>query len=387
MSNEKKKLHPITAIINVVKAFKDLLLPIAIILVANGFNLNFDYKDENFFTEMVPLFLLFILVIWTLINGLVKWITFTYWFEQNELRVEYGLFVKKKRYIPFERIQNLNYKEGVFHRIFKLVQVQIETAGNKNGKPEAELTAVTRAAADEVEIQMKQAKRMHQHGEDLIKTEEMEEESSTIIHKMKIPELLLLATTSSGVGVVLAGVFAVVSQFAEFIPFDLIYGEFEHLLKYSVIIVAAIIAMALMLTWLISVGITFLNYYHFTVTKEHDRLMIMRGLIEKKRVTIPLHRVQAIKIVENPMQQLFGLASVAVESAGGGFSGEADKKIILFPLISKKEMMGPLMELFPQYNFTFTPAVRPPKKAQSFFYRIDFLLTLTIGLLTSSSIS
>ena len=40
-----------------------------------------------------------------------------YWFEDSELRVEYGLFVKKKRYIPFDRIQSLNYKEGIFHQI------------------------------------------------------------------------------------------------------------------------------------------------------------------------------------------------------------------------------------------------------------------------------
>ena len=383
MSNEKKRLHPVTAIINVVKALKDLLIPIAIILLANGFTINLDYKDENFFSEMVPLFILVVVVFWTMVNGLIKWATFTYWFEQNELRVEYGLFVKKKRYIPFERIQNLNYKEGIFHRIFKLVQVQVETAGDKNGKPEAELTAVTREAADEIELQMKQAKRMQRHEKAFLEVKAIDDEPSTIVHKMNIPELILLATTSSGVGVVLAGVFAAISQFAQFIPFDLIFDEFEHLLKYSVVIVAVLIAMAFMLTWLISVGITFLNYYHFTVTKEHDRLIIMRGLIEKKRVTIPLHRVQAIKIVENPLQQLFGLASVAVESAGGGFSGEVDKKIILFPLIAKKEMLQPLMELFPQYDFTLTPTVRPPQKAKSFFYRIDFLwLVPTIALIS-----
>lgn len=382
MSNEKKKLHPVTAIINVVKALKDLLFPIIIILVANGFNLNFDYKDENFFSEMVPLLILVVVVVWTMVNGLIKWITFSYWFEDRELRVEYGLFVKKKRYIPFERIQNLNYKEGIFHRFFKLVQVQVETAGSKNGKPEAELTAVTREAADEIEIQMKRAKEQGVVEEDS-QIQNTVEASSTPIHKMKIPELLLLATTSSGIGVVLAGVFAVISQFAEFIPFDRIYDEMAFLLKYSFIVIAILIAMGLLLTWIISVGITCLNYYNFTVTKEQERLIITRGLIEKKRVTIPLHRVQAIKIVENPLQQLFGLASVAVESAGGGFSGEADKKIILFPLIAKKEAIQPLMALFPDYEFKMAPSVQPPKKAQRFFYRMDFLwVTPTIAALS-----
>ena len=373
MSNEKYKLHPVTAIINVVKALKDLLVPIVIILLANGFNLNFDYRNEDFFGEMVPLIFLVVIVFWTMINGLIKWATFTYWFEDNELRVEYGLFVKKKRYIPFDRIQNLNYKEGIFHRIFKLVQVQVETAGSKSGKPEAELTAVTREAADEIELRMNRAKQKECSIEVGETKQEILEESSSIVHKMKVPELLLLATTSSGVGVVLAGVFAVVSQFAEFIPFDSIYEEFAFLLKYSFIAVAILIAMALLLTWVISVGLTFLNYYDFTVTKENNRLIITRGLIEKKRVTIPLNRVQAIKIVENPFQQMLGLVAIAVESAGGGFSGEADKKIILFPLISKKEALKPLQELFPEYDFTMIPSVKPPKRGQSFFYRIDFL--------------
>ncbi|MGN7479629.1 PH domain-containing protein [Solibacillus silvestris] len=378
MSKEKFKLHPVTAIINVVKALKDLLIPIVIIVVANGFNFNLDYRSETFFSEMIPLFILIIVVFGTMISGLVKWWTFVYWFEDSELRVEYGLFVKKKRYIPFDRIQNLNYKEGIFHRLFKLVQVQVETAGSKNGKPEAELTAVTRAAADEVEIQMKRAKQKTPSESELSEKElaeaiEEKEPSSIVLHKMKVPELLLLASTSSGVGVVLAGVFAVFSQFAEFIPFDMIYDEVAFLMEYSYIAAMILIALALLATWIISVGLTFLNYYNFTVIKQHDRLIITRGLIEKKRVTIPLNRVQAIKLAENPFQQMLGLASVAVESAGGGFSGESDKKIILFPLIAKKEAFEPLNELFPEYDFDVMHTIQPPKKAQPFFYRIDFI--------------
>ena len=51
MSNEKFKLHPVTAIINVVKALKDLLVPIVIIVVANGLNFNLDYRSENFCSD------------------------------------------------------------------------------------------------------------------------------------------------------------------------------------------------------------------------------------------------------------------------------------------------------------------------------------------------
>ena len=70
-------------------------------------------------------------------------------------------------------------------------------------------------------------------------------------------ELLLLATTSGGIGVVLAGIFAVISQFAQFIPFDFIYNEMAILMKYSVIVVSVLIAFAFFVAWLISVALLF----------------------------------------------------------------------------------------------------------------------------------
>src|SRR5690606_5411962 len=92
---------------------------------------------------LLPLLIGLVVVLFSLIVGIIKWKRFVYWFEDGELRIEYGLFVKKKRYIPFERIQSLNYTEGIFHRPFNLVKVRVETAGSgKAGEAEAELTAI-----------------------------------------------------------------------------------------------------------------------------------------------------------------------------------------------------------------------------------------------------
>lgn len=73
------------------------------------------------------------------------------------MRIEYGLFVKNKRYIPFERIQTLNYKEGILHRPFKLVRVDVETAGG-SADAEVSLTAITREQASRIELEMKKSK-------------------------------------------------------------------------------------------------------------------------------------------------------------------------------------------------------------------------------------
>lgn len=370
----KYKLHPISAVINFVKALKDLMIPIIVLFVANGLNFNVNIHDKNFFSEMIPLIILSFFVLYSLVHGIIKWWTFRYWFEDNELRVEYGLFIKKKRYIPYDRIQSLNYKEGVFHRVLGLVQVMVETAGNKTGKAEAELTAITREEANFIESETRKIKLKNVMDEENTPNAK----DARIIHKMSHKDLVILATTSNSIGVVLAGVIAVVSQFAEFIPYEWIYDEFSHLFKLGLLLIVVLVFIALILAWIFSVIITFINYYHFVVTEENNRLIITRGLLEKKRITIPLNRVQAIKIIENPFRQMFGLASVVVESAGGGFSGEKDRRIVLFPLISKKEMLVPLQRLFPHYDFALDETIRPPKKAQPFFYRIDFIWIIPI---------
>ncbi|WP_107943337.1 PH domain-containing protein [Metasolibacillus fluoroglycofenilyticus] len=363
----KYKLHPVSAIINCAKALKDSLIPIVIIVVANGFNFSLNFRDERFFQSMIPLIILSAIILFSFFNGIIKWWTFTYWFEDNELRVQHGLFIKKKRFIPYDRIQSLNYKEGIFHRIFGLVQVSVETAGNKSGKAEAELTAITREAADFIENETKKIK-IAQH---VVEGEELQ--AARLIHKMSPKDLVVLATTSNSIGVVLAGVLAVVSQFSEFIPYDWIYEEMAQLLRFGFLLIVILAIFGLLIAWLVSVVITFINYYNFEVSEENERLIITRGLLEKKRITIPLNRVQAIKIVENPFRQIFGLAAVIVESAGGGFGGEKDKTVVLFPLISRKKMAQPLQQLFPHFDLNLEEAIRPPKRARPYFYRIDFV--------------
>ena len=385
MSEGRFKLHPVSAVVDFVKGLKELILPFLILFFANGFNVTFNPGDGSFWSSLIPIGIFILIIIARLINGIIKWWTYVYWFEEKELRVEYGLLVKKKRYIPFDRIQSFNYKEGIFHRIFGLVQVMVETAGSTNGKPEVILTAITKDAANKIERITQQTK------EGKIEGNELQDETAVlvektnpatrVIHKMTTKDLFVLATTSSSMGVVIAGVAAVLSQFAEFIPFEWIFEEVSDFIRFGFVIVALAVFASFLFTWIIAVIITFINYYDFKVIEENDRLTITRGLLEKKKVTIPLNRIQAIKIVENPLRQLFGFAAVAVESASGGFGGE-EKKITIFPLIKKNRLYEPLQDLFPDFEWQQT-LTKPPKKAKPFFYRIDFMWLLpVIGLCT-----
>ena len=158
MSDIRYKLHPISAFLNFIKGLKELIFPFIIIFGVNLFGGGGASVSERGMQGLMPLLIGGIVLIIMLISGLIKWHRFVYWFEEGELRIEYGLFVKKKRYIPFERIQSLNYTEGIFHRPLGLVKVKVETAGTgKIGQAEVELTAISREDAERIEKNMEYA--------------------------------------------------------------------------------------------------------------------------------------------------------------------------------------------------------------------------------------
>ena len=46
------------------------------------------------------------------------------------------------------------------------------------------------------------------------------------------------------------------------------------------------------------------------------------GFVRRKETTVPLNRIQGLDTVAGPVQRLFGVVAVHVQTAGGGAKGE-----------------------------------------------------------------
>lgn len=380
MSKEKYTLHPISAVINFVKVLKEMIIPLVVVFAVNGFG---GSGDSGSWSSYITYGIYGVVLIFLLVSGIIKWKRFRYWFEEQELRIEYGLFVKKKRYIPFERIQSLNYTEGIFHRPFGLVKVKVETAGGGPTKEaDAELTAITKIAADQIKNEMLQAKNKLQVVLDETKeSEQLVKKEKRPIFKMSGKDLFVLASTSGGVGVFFSGLAVFASQFSNVIPYEAIYDEFVVFIRFGALMIALAVFVVLLVAWIVSVVLTFINYYEFTIKVEDNEIIITRGLLEKKKITIPLSRIQGIRVVENPLRQFMGYATVIVDSAGGSLA-EKDEKIRLLPLIKKTKISPTLAEIFPELQLepVFT---KVPKRSRKYFYRLDFLWMIPVAVAVS----
>ncbi len=284
-----------------------------------------------------------VVIILLLVFGILHWYKYTYRIENGELRIEYGVLIRKKRYIPIERIQTIDVSAGIIQRIFGLVKLQVETAGG-GMQAEAVLSAIKEEEASQLREILSGSKNKQQQ-------EEIETEQTRPTYQITSKELLVLASTSGGIGIVISGVLAFLSQFAEYLPFEKLYDTVEKYVSLSVLVyIAVLVAVFLLIAWFVGILIMTLRYANFTVVKREDELIISRGLIEKRQSTIPLSRIQAIRIGENLIRQPLGFATVYIESAGGSLDKGEDFSTVLFPLVKKAVINNLLQHFVPDYQ-------------------------------------
>ncbi len=346
------RLHPISAVMTLLKLLKEFTIPFLVFVVFGDLSLPL--------TIIVTcLFIVFLIVF-----SFLSWFRFTYRLEDEEIRIQYGVIVRKKRYIPFERIQSLDFSENILHQLFGLVKISVETAGSEG--TEAVLTAVTKKQAETIQEILNQRKQTgavaEQDGQEALPAVHEE-----IIYKITSRELVLLASTSGGIGVVITAVIAFISQFDEWIPFEKLTEEFISFALNQIFIVSILVLIGLLLAWVVAVIGMMLKYADFTLKKTDKDLVITRGLLEKKKITIPLKRIQGIRISENILRQPFKLATVYLISAGGT-EGEGTGTVVILPLIKKKrikELLSPHLDY--QFIENFTPA--PKRSLKRYMFR------------------
>ncbi len=348
MMSKPKRLHPIAAIGYMGKRIKNFIFPIA----AFTFSVTRDSGRPLLFALIVFL----VATLFIFITSLLSWLRYTYILVQDELRIEEGIFVRKKRYIPYERIQSIDFSEGILQRLFGLVKVQIETAG-ESGADEAEavLSAISKEEAQLIQEYAAMAK-----GNGTMEVKDVPE--GRPIYKISTRQLLILSVTSGGVGVVISAVLAILSQVDDLIPFRRLASGFEKWAAPSLVLIAFIVFFGFFLAWVIALIGTMLKYGNFTVMKTENDLVISQGLLERRKITIPLKRIQAIRISENIVRQTLGLATVYVESAGGSSANQEGSKVTLLPIVKLNQIASIIEPAITDYHIaaSFTPL---PKRA------------------------
>jgi putative membrane protein len=339
MSSEPRHLHPAAMIIAAIRTIRRSLSAFVIPGIAFLMSRGLD-------PGTIALVLLGALVVAVLAAfwGFLSWRATTYEVAGGAFRLRQGIVQKNERTIPLDHVQSVDTVQGLIQRLFDVVEVRIETAGGGASEPDASLAALGRPEAQALRREIEGSRREPDEAE--------EAPEPAIIRKLGTRELLVAGATSGQIGVALSLLVVASQLFDEVLSEDIARRLLETFAPRSVTIALLYVFILGLFAWLLAIGGTVLAHAGFTLSRDGEFLYIRRGLLERREATIPLARIQAIRVSEGLLRQPFGLASLRVESAGYG--EDAGVSTVLYPLLPRREVREFLQVAAPEF------AVDPP---------------------------
>lgn len=307
-----RHLHPAAIAVWISGIVSGFAIPLVVLLVFGG--------------ERGPLFYSTAFGSIAVIGSVIRWARFLYRLDGRTLVVRGGLLQRWERTLQPTRIQSVDVVQKLTHRLFGVVELRIEVVGGTG--TEAALVALTPEEANRLRALL-----MAEHGTEDDRTE-------PALMRMRPADLLLAGATGGRVAVVAAMAGWVVQILPEgtFVQtLDRLAGADRSDLETIVVIAGALLVASV----LISLASTILVYWDFTALRRGDRLVITRGLLQRRRSVVPVARIQAIRIEENLIRRTFGLASLRVLTAGyGRGSGDEQQSSMLVPVADRRRCLA-----------------------------------------------
>jgi putative membrane protein len=272
------------------------------------------------------------------VAAIVNWLVTRWKLDGATLRIETGLLRRDSRQLPVARIQAVDLVRPFLARMLGLAELRVRLAGS--GAADGRLAYLTEPAAVALRARLLAA----HHGLDPA-TPEPAEQIVTSVPAGRLVGSALTSTVPVALVVVAAGV--VVTTLAP----------------------AGLLAAAGTLVWWLVIAATMVwrhvsSQYGFTVAVSPDGVRIRRGLLGTVAETIPVQRVQAVRMVEPLLWRPFHWCRLEVDVAGhGGHEGEGTDAVrkALLPVGGPDEARRLLSITLPAPPPAVTP---PPRRAR-----------------------
>jgi putative membrane protein len=331
--SEKRRLHPAAVGALAIAGLRQLALPIVLAAFIGGGVSTESLVNGALFT-----------VIGTLGSTLVaavQW-TATWWsVDGDSVRLRQGVLTEKVTAIPLERVQAIDTVRGPVQRLFGVVALHVQAAGG-GARAEIVLKAVSEADAEE----LREAVRRATEGAARVQPAESQRTDggpSTEWHLTR-GWLVIAALTSGSLGVLVP----VVAGASQFLDNLLDTDEAQRLVPNSLDEAALLAGAVVLAAWMLSFLGTLVAFAGFTLVRDESRVRIRRGVIERREAAVPVARIHAVRVVESPLREVFGLAQVRIDTAG--YAREPASAQTLLPLVRRRDVPALIEALLPEFR-------------------------------------
>jgi putative membrane protein len=308
---------------------------------------------------------------------------FLWWVTSDSLVIRKGALFRSQRVLPRARIQAVDLEQGPLSRLLGLTEVRVEALGG--GETEGRIPGISPVLGERLRTVLL-------HGDGAVHGNPADGDA---VPEIPIPprialtedQILVAGLTENRLGVGI-GIVALLSEVVRQLVMNGQVDVLERTLGFLLLLPGLPLLVGVGLIVLaFSVAMSFIfsiqAFWDFTLRWDGDELQVDRGLLYRHRDTVPLSRIQAVQVVENPVRRLLGLATVRVLVGGRAAGGGGATANILLPA-------GPRADAFALAHEVvgwippdpMPPALAPmPRGARERRWFRGFLMALGIGLL------
>ncbi len=266
------------------------------------------------------------------IMAVARYFFSTYRYDATELVVRTGVIFKNERHIPFARIQSVDAVQNVLHRLWGVVDVKVQTA--TTGEAEATLSVLPFEALDEMRQRVFEGRTVAAAAatpaaDDSVSPSPSEAPLSVTqtVLRLSWRDRALAGLLDNRGWVVIGAAFGLAMESG-------VLDRFEELEAASWPAYASILVGLFVIAPVLSMCWALIRLHDFHLTLRAGDLRSEFGALTHVTATIPLRRVQAVKIHQGPGHLWTGRASVRVDTAGGSATGRAS---------SEREWVAPII--------------------------------------------
>ncbi|MHC4853387.1 MAG: PH domain-containing protein, partial [Planctomycetota bacterium] len=236
--------------------------------------------------------------------------------------------------IPVNRIQDLSFEQSLVRRFVGLVVVTVETASGEGG--EARLDSLGLRSAGQLRVALQHCREQIARGAEPGSPEALAAMPKAptpgeVLFKAGPGELLLRGLSDNrfaALFVAIAGLYEMADQFGMIGSVGSWIGNLLQGLGATlvVLLVLALIFVALLVGWVVSVVASFLLFHDFTLIRREGIFQRKYGLFTTRTRSLPQRKIQRVLLEQNWVRRLLQMAVVRADSAGSGAHEKQEAK-------------------------------------------------------------
>jgi putative membrane protein len=349
---QTERPHPLTPLIRGWLIFLAFVVYFLRDLVPDGSNDGLEVRDLGWILPIVGA-----VVLIAAVAGLFSWYFTRFVIDDEELRIETGWVFKKSKKIPFERLQSVDIIQPLAARMFGLAELRLEAGA---GDSTTKLRYLTRRQSSRLRDYLL----TRAHGEQAQIADLDGQAAADILTDLGSADRPLVTIPPQRLvfGLLLSSEWIITSLFL------LVAVILTFVLEINQVAFSGLIPLLIGAVTMVSRRV--ISMFNFTLAESSRGLRITRGLTNLTSQSVPINRLQGVKVSQPLLWRSVGWFRIDVDvigyaSSGDGENNESQATNVLLPVATRDEVDLALSRALPGFDLEGIELHPVPRRARS----------------------